>query len=167
MKTFLTILLTLALISTVSCSKKKSSSANQEAFTEADSDAIYMAIVDNNVAKVDDMLKANPKLVDAMFLRGGPHGGWPLIVIASSNGNKPIAEMLISYGANINAKNYSSETALLYAAAKGHKEIVEILLAHGADPNVKNDADATALSIATSQGNTEIANLLRQHGAKE
>ena len=40
-------------------------------------------------------------------------------------------------GADVNAKNESGVTPLLWAAWKGHKEVAELLIANGADVNTK------------------------------
>ena len=116
----------------------------------------------NDVTKVQALLQTNPKLVGAVSDRG-----WPLLMVASQRGSKPIVELLLSSGADVNAKNYSSEVALHYAALHGHKEIVQILLDHRADVTIKNDVGTTPLSGAMSAGKSDIVALLKQHGAKE
>lgn len=128
---------------------------------------IVNAVNAKDVAKVTALLQTNPKLVGAKFTRGGPLDGWPLLMIAASQGDKPMVELLLRSGADVNDENYSSEVALHYAALHGHKEIVQLLIEHKADVNVKNDAGATPLAAATSAGKAEIVALLKQHGTKE
>jgi cytohesin len=60
---------------------------------------------------------------------------------AAYEGHKEIAELLISEGADVNAKADGGGTPLHQAAYEGHKEVAELLIAKGADAN------ATARSI--------------------
>jgi ankyrin repeat protein len=172
MKPITTLLLALTVCIATSCSKSESeksagASSKTETLPESEVVDIVNAVSAKDVAKVTAMLQANPKLVKAKFTAGGPVSGWPLLMIAAKEGSKPLVELLLSSGADVNEKNYSSEVALHYAALKGHKDIVQILLDHKADVNVKNDADATPLAAASSDGKPDIIALLKQHGAKE
>lgn len=56
---------------------------------------------------------------------------------AMSGGEISVAQMCLSYGADINAKDKHGFTALQVARMKGHKELAEMLLAKGADPNAE------------------------------
>jgi ankyrin repeat protein len=170
-KLITTLLLALSFAITSSCSKSGSDSqrgdSKQETFSENQVGEIVDAVNAKDVAKVTALLQANPKLVRAKFTSGGPVDGWPLLMIAAKEGDKPMAELLLRSGADVNAENNSSEVALHYAALHGHKEMVQLLIDHGANVNVKNDAAATPLAAATSAGKTDIVALLKQHGAKE
>jgi ankyrin repeat protein len=89
--------------------------------------------------------------------------------IASLSSSKEVVSLLITGGANVNAKGILGCTAL-YVAAFGRKEIVELLLANGADVNARCDvADVegggSPLSRAFSSGRVDIAVLLMRHGA--
>jgi ankyrin repeat protein len=165
MKLFTALLLALTVVLTGSCSRNGpeaaggSKSQNLPASQVAD---IVTAVDASDVEKAKMLLQANPKLIGAVSDQG-----WPLLLIASQHGSRPMVELLLSSGADVNARNYSNEVALDYAALHGHKEIVQVLLDHHADVNIKNDAGATPLSAATSAGQSDIAALLKQHGAKE
>ena len=50
-------------------------------------------------------------------------------------------EQAIAAGADVNAKDDSNITPLLWAIDKSHKEIVELLITKGADVNFKDIAD--------------------------
>jgi ankyrin repeat protein len=92
--------------------------------------------------------------------------GWNPLHIASANGHKAVAELLISSGADLNAKdNNDGWIPLHYAAQKGHKEIAELLIANGVDVNAKK-AGQTPLDVAILRNDGKIADLLRKHGGK-
>jgi ankyrin repeat protein len=165
MKLITTLLLALIVSLTSSCSKSgtdANGSSKAQALPASQVADIVNAVDASDVDKAKTLLQANPKLIGAVSDQG-----WPLLLIASQHGSKPMVELLLSSGADVNAKNSSGEVALDYAALHGHKEIVQILLDHHADVNIKNDAGATPLSAAMSAGKSDIVALLKQHGAKE
>jgi len=74
---------------------------------------------------------------------------------------------LLTARADVNAKNNSGETALVWASHNGHAKVVKALLAARADVNAKANDGRTALKIARAAGYTRTVNLLRQAGGKE
>lgn len=93
--------------------------------------------------------------------------GFTALVWAAGKGNTEIVKLLLSKGADVNAKDKAvyGGTALMAAANRGHTEIVKLLLSKGADVNAKDEAGGTALMAAAGNGNTEIVNLLLSKGA--
>jgi uncharacterized protein len=73
------------------------------------------------------------------------------------------AELLIKFGADINAidDEYQS-TPLGMAARWGHAEMVNLLLDNGADPNRSGAEWSTPLAWAMKKGNTEVEKILRK-----
>jgi ankyrin repeat protein len=55
------------------------------------------------------------------------------IYIASKEGHKPVVELLLGSGANVNTVNQADRTALHAAVDEGHEAIVQMLVDHGAD----------------------------------
>ena len=51
---------------------------------------------------------------------------------AAANGQKEVVELLITKGANVDAKGRLDWTPLFYAVDEGHKEVAELLLDQGA-----------------------------------
>jgi len=84
-----------------------------------------------------------------------PSGYAPLHMVAMK-GDKPIAELLISKGANINSKTYKwLETPLHLAAQSGNFEVAKVLIAHGAIIEAEDCNHFTALHRAAGGGNWE------------
>src|SRR5437762_2519965 len=112
MKMVTALLLALTIALATSCSKgggdgSQSGSSKQEVFPENQVVDIVNAVNAKDVAKATAMLQANPKLVRAKFTSGGPVDGWPLLMIAASQGDKPMVELLLGAGADVNDQNYS------------------------------------------------------------
>ena len=85
---------------------------------------------------------------------------------AVNNGNVEAVKQHLAAGADVNAKDDSNITPLLWAINNSHEEIVELLISKGADVNFKDIAGQTPLDWAESGKFTEIADLLRKHGGK-
>ena len=84
---------------------------------------------------------------------------------AANRGHLPVAERLIHFGSNINAKTSDGETPLVLATYKGYLNIVELLLDKGADANLPNTLGDTALFYAARQGYSSVVRLLLERGA--
>jgi ankyrin repeat protein len=59
----------------------------------------------------------------------------------------PVMELLAASGANVNARDETQGTLLMYFARQGKAEPVQWLLAHGADRNARNKSGKTAAEI--------------------
>ncbi|MHC4587436.1 MAG: ankyrin repeat domain-containing protein [Planctomycetota bacterium] len=84
---------------------------------------------------------------------------------AAVDGEIEQVKLLISEGADVNAKNSAGWTPLQYAASRGHREIVELLLAHDADVDIGGEDNMTAAEYAMQNNHTEILQLLISKGA--
>tara|TARA_B100000929_G_scaffold47057_1_gene33771 strand:- start:435 stop:920 length:486 start_codon:yes stop_codon:yes gene_type:complete len=92
---------------------------------------------------------------------------------ASMMGHKEVSGLLITNGADVNAKSQFQnfgETPLHHAAWGSHKEIVVLLITKGADVNEIIQSGSfkgmTPLDRAERQKKPELADLLRKHGGK-
>ncbi len=104
-------------------------------------------------------LAADSKLINAR----GPSGATP-VMFAAMYGDTGLIEQLIAKGANVNAKNDSGATALLWTASDLAK--TKVLIEHKADVNAISDDRRTALMIAAAVPNgLPIVKLLVEHGA--
>src|SRR5512135_1544672 len=78
----------------------------------------------------------------------------------------PMAELLIRYGADVNARDDWFYLRPLHLAAKmGHLSVAKTLLAHGADIEAGDREGLTALHVAATAGNLAMARLLLDRGA--
>jgi ankyrin repeat protein len=87
---------------------------------------------------------------------------------AARRGHKDIAQLLITFGADVNApaRGDGGLTALQGAALKGDVEMVKILLCAGADVNAPTSKfGEVALTMAVKSKSLEIAKLLLASGA--
>ena len=88
------------------------------------------------------------------------------LIHACATGDLQTARMLVSQGADVNARTpVQGGTALMLAAMKGKLKLVELLLANGAEVNASSPEGNTAYSFAESYGHAEITKLLLAHGA--
>ncbi len=84
---------------------------------------------------------------------------------AAKAGNLEGLNAALAAGADVNARDGRSWTALMHAVNKGYVLLVEPLLAAKADPNLRAPDGATALFMASAHGHTEIIVLLMKAGA--
>lgn len=114
-----------------------------------------------NAAEVEEALKngANPNA-------RGLYGGQKALHKAVMARDAETVEVLLRYGAKVNAKSSDGWTALHMAAQHGETESAEVLLRHGADVNAQDDLGFTALEYAESRRHSDLARLLRSYGAR-
>ena len=96
---------------------------------------------------------------EEIFLRTALHR-------AVAAGHREVAELILSYGANPNARDSSGFSALHYAAINDNKKMVELLIARGADVNAKDASGNTPLYNAVRSGHKDIAEMLLEKGAE-
>jgi ankyrin repeat protein len=77
-----------------------------------------------------------------------------------------VAQLLLEYGADMNALRNDRSTPLHVAARLGRVEVVHLLLEHGANVGAENDHGKTASQVASEMGHEEIMKLLSEHGTK-
>jgi ankyrin repeat protein len=90
------------------------------------------------------------------------------LIEAAEKGNRKKAKELIKKGADVNAKNDSSNTVLMVASSYGYTKMAELLIRNGADVNAIDEHGCTALLCtmnSPSESHIETTELLIQHGA--
>jgi ankyrin repeat protein len=139
-------------------------------------DDIQNFIIWDDLAKVKELLKANPGLVNRK-----DSDGWTPLHYAIAYNQKDIIELLVADGAEpsiqeaaaigdparvkalltanldlINGQDADGCTALHYAIQYGHKNIVKLLLAANADVNGRQGSDSTAWLGRQGASNTPL-----------
>lgn len=120
---------------------------------------------------------ANAEIVKALLDNGAnPNTEYPIykwggydfnaLHRASALGNIEVMKLLISHGADVNAKGDNSGTALQAAAKSSQEDAVKFLLKYSADVNAEAAAYKTALQAAASRGAAGVVKLLLDNGAK-
>lgn len=86
---------------------------------------------------------------------------------ACQNARQNIVELLISNGADVNARNNYGRSPLHLAwREKGGARISQILIESGADINLEDHYGETPLSVAVAVGNKEMLGVLLEHHVK-
>lgn len=105
--------------------------------------ALAMAVFDNKANAAVAMLdnNANPNLAMGA-------AKYNVLMLAVKKGNLQMAQTLLQYKADPNAKNAGGLTPLMIAAFGDQEMIISLLLKSGADPKLKDAEGKTALTLA-------------------
>jgi ankyrin repeat protein len=158
-----------------------------EVVTEKRMSQIQRAIANGDVEGVKTILKSDPSVGNArdsykstplhycaentavagLYLKsaGKDPGSYDRAVKIWLANRRVIAELLISHGADVNAKDFRSRTPLYWTACSGNLELAKLLLENKADVNVVDNFKMTALHIVAMNGNTAFARYLIGKGA--
>jgi len=117
--------------------------ANYNLVNSDEMTALAMAVMDNKANAAVAMLD-NGAMPD--FAMGAAK--YNALMLAVKKGNQQLAQTLLQYKANPNAKNVAGITPLMIAAFSNHDMIVSLLLKAGANPKLKDDHGKTALMLA-------------------
>ena len=77
-----------------------------------------------------------------------PKGGWPPLMYAARDGGADAARALAEMGAELNAVDAESTTALVRAIQNSHYDTAAVLVELGADPNIADTSGMAALYAA-------------------
>eukprot|EP01043_Picozoa_sp_COSAG02_P064852 COSAG02_NODE_9607_length_2162_cov_4.068996_3_plen_320_part_01 len=129
-------------------------------------DAVHESAMAGDVDGLAAALSAAARLGEGSVLTELNEHGWSPLHCASIAGDRQAVNMLLTAGANSNAKSsQAEETPLHFAAAWDHREVVDTLLSRGAFLDETNHAGATALHKACEYGAENAAAELLQRGA--
>lgn len=137
-----------------------------QARARAANQGIHEAVDAGNIGRVAELLAADPALVHAVQRKEAPDQ--PLHLAAAA-GHRSVAELLLRYGADVNARGDQGMTPLHAAALNGNCDVADLLLKRGANASLKNDAGETPLDVARGSEEPEcvrIAELLRRPAGK-
>jgi hypothetical protein len=85
---------------------------------------------------------------------------------AVRNANREMVQLLLSFGADVNARNEGKETVLMLIDGDATSDLIWDLINAGADVNLKDGDDNTALMRAASIGNLEVLKTFLEAGAQ-
>lgn len=134
--------------------------AKAEPYTNYD---VHETIWNRNLPKLKQILAKQPELAKFIDERGKGEGPNTSLCIAASDGWIEGGELLLKYGAPVDAGN---PPPLVNAAAHGSDAFVRLLLAHKAQINATGTDKQSALHEAIWFGHRETAKLLLDQGAK-
>ena len=123
--------------------------------------SICTAAMLGHIERVAELLRADSNQANGQ----GAHG-ISVLYHAIIRGHTSIAQMLLDYGADVNA-GAGGSPALHGAVMFNQPGPAEWLLAHGADVNILNYESRTPLKAALEMNREAVAEVLRAHGAKE
>ena len=121
-----------------------------------------MAVIDQNFAEVDSLLKTGTQEID-----DPDHTGTTPLLYAVSYGHPAMVKYLLDKGANIEARHaYTKRTPLLEGSYYGNVAVVEILVDRGADIQAVDGSGYNPLEYARKFHWDKIEKLLLDSGAK-
>jgi uncharacterized protein len=124
---------------------------------------VFEAAAAGRLERVRELLAARPDLVAARA-----PDGWTALHLAAHFRHLPVVELLLSRGADVNARSTNSHanTALHAAAAGGADQaLVQRLVAAGVDVDATQGGGYTGLHEAASIGRADLVALLLEAGA--
>ena len=126
---------------------------------------LHQAVTDNSIQQVQILIEKGVDVNQPKFDGSDPHVRGTPLHAAAYKGYEEIAELLISNGASLEAKNHKDQTALQVAAFWNNSNIVKLLLSRGANVDARDMLKRTPLHLATQQGNCGIIQLLLDYNA--
>ncbi|CAN8256482.1 unnamed protein product [Cochlearia groenlandica] len=126
-------------------------------------------LIPESTKREDVLLRLRNELLDRTTSSGSSlnippaeTGGCSLLHCACEKADIGMVELLLQYGAHVNATDSSGQTPLHYCILRGKPVIARLLLTRGADPEAVNGEGKTALDIAVESKftDTEVLALL-------
>jgi hypothetical protein len=125
-----------------------------------------------NPESLENCIREGKPRAVLLFLEAGfspnarDKNGVPLLSLAARAGNRPIVDILLKAGAEVNLQAEDRGGSALIDSAMGkHCGILEDLLAAGADVNLKSKDGQSALVISVGLNDTVCAEMLLKAGA--
>jgi ankyrin repeat protein len=116
-------------------------------------------------AQAGDVAAVRALLTKGVDVNAAQGDGMTALHWAAMNGNRELASMLMSAGANWRATTRLGGYLPLHLAAQsGADAVVELLLTAGSDPGARTSTGATPLMLAAASGSVKAVELLLERG---
>jgi ankyrin repeat protein len=127
--------------------------------------ALHKAANGGDVAECQDIV-AGMKLQPDFDINAAGAAERTPVQRACGAGQLPVAQYLVTEGADVNKQDKAKRTCIHWAAVGGHLECIEWLLAdQGVDVNAQSSSGMTALHVAAETGRSLFVARLLFHGA--
>lgn len=134
---------------------------------------LLIAARTGDINEVKTLLAAQPMLLNMKMERVGVRQrplpslatGFTALHEAAENNHVALVQLLLDYGANVNARASVGLAPLHSAVISRCHAVAAILLAHGADADQPLTNGLTALHLAAMKGDAGMVRLLLAHGA--
>ena len=119
------------------------------------------AVANENIDEARDLIVtgANVNGKDGNYSKITP------LFLAVESGNLEITEMLLNYGAKVNARDAEKQTPLMRLDGDATPELVELLVRHGVKINLTDNEGNTAIILAADGAKPEVLKALIDAGA--
>ena len=87
-------------------------------------------------------------------------------MLAAIEGHEHVSRLLVTAGANLNARDARGDTPLLWASRNAHWRTVAVLIEGGAEIDVADEGGRTPLQHAACDGHVDTVKALLQRGAR-
>jgi len=125
------------------------------------------AIDSRNNARLDQLLKKHPGLVNAELPNRSAKDTWSPLHLAACVGDPETIDVLCRHKAKVNGRDANGLTPLHYAVSRGRRDNAEKLIHKSADVNAKGRDGRTPLDLAKNLRDRRMIELFRIQGARE
>ncbi|MFM9904076.1 MAG: ankyrin repeat domain-containing protein [Pyrinomonadaceae bacterium] len=119
------------------------------------------AVADEDVEAVRDLLVKGER-VNA---KEDSYSKITPLFVAVEQGNVDIVELLLNFGAKVNARDKQKQTPLMRLDGESTPELVDLMIRHGAKVNLTDEQGNTALTLAANYAVPEVLQALIDAGA--
>lgn len=121
---------------------------------------LHDAVRANDAQRLSGLLDAGQAIDETDFVLGTP------LHVAVAQGSVPLARILLSHGADLEAPSEDRGTRAIHLATNfGDVDMLTLLLDHGASIEAQDQSGQTALLIAAATNNPQTVQMLLDHGA--
>lgn len=123
--------------------------------------ALHHAVYQNNGDIMVNLIQRDPSLMHITT-----NAGFTPLMTAIWQGNKPMVDVLVGLGSNLDVYDAGGNSPLHLAVSRNQYTIAKELLDSGANPNIETSKGWTPMDGALADNNTDMAHLLLYYGGK-